>query len=67
MARIQRRVELWSHYPLAHQEDMQVLRYAPGQEYGCECSAVHAGGLHSLGPRHLPALTQLRPVPSETL
>ncbi|PNH11495.1 Prolyl 4-hydroxylase subunit alpha-1 [Tetrabaena socialis] len=32
--RIEKRIALWTHLPIQHQEDIQVLRYAQGQTYG---------------------------------
>lgn len=32
--RIERRISLVTHYPVSHQEDIQVLRYTKGQKYG---------------------------------
>ncbi|KAG2495664.1 hypothetical protein HYH03_006264 [Edaphochlamys debaryana] len=34
IAAIEQRVALWTHLPVAHQEDMQVLRYGPTNKYG---------------------------------
>ncbi|GAX73127.1 hypothetical protein CEUSTIGMA_g580.t1 [Chlamydomonas eustigma] len=31
---IEKRISLWTHLPLSHQEDIQVLRYQEGQTYG---------------------------------
>lgn len=39
--RIQRRVELWTHYPVENQEDPQVLRYAPGQSYATHYDSAY--------------------------
>ncbi|EFJ45289.1 prolyl 4-hydroxylase, partial [Volvox carteri f. nagariensis] len=34
ITRIEKRISLWTHLPIEHQEDIQVLRYAHGQTYG---------------------------------
>ncbi|KAG2495663.1 hypothetical protein HYH03_006263 [Edaphochlamys debaryana] len=34
IAAIEERVAIWSHFPVSHQEDMQVLRYGPTNKYG---------------------------------
>ncbi|GIL53146.1 hypothetical protein Vafri_8817, partial [Volvox africanus] len=34
ITRIEKRISLWTHLPIEHQEDIQVLRYARGQTYG---------------------------------
>jgi prolyl 4-hydroxylase len=33
LAALEERIALWTHLNVTHQEDPQVLRYAPGQEY----------------------------------
>lgn len=33
IAAVEERVSEWTNMPVSHQEDMQVLRYAPGQVY----------------------------------
>lgn len=38
--RIENRVAAWTHLPVVHQEDMQILRYGIGQQY-----KVHADTL----------------------
>ncbi|PNH08112.1 Prolyl 4-hydroxylase subunit alpha-3 [Tetrabaena socialis] len=40
IAAIEERLSLWSHLPVSHQEDMQVLRYGPTNKYG-----AHIDGL----------------------
>ena len=34
IASVEKRLELWSHYNVSYQEDMQVLRYSDMQKYG---------------------------------
>ncbi|KAG2494063.1 hypothetical protein HYH03_007706 [Edaphochlamys debaryana] len=46
IARIERRISLWTHLPVENQEDIQVLRYAHGQTYG----AHYDSGDSSLEP-----------------
>jgi len=33
VAALEERVAAWTGIPVSHQEDLQVLRYAPGQQY----------------------------------
>ena len=37
MTRVERRLELYTHINISHQEDVQILRYSDGEK--CECSA----------------------------
>lgn len=34
IAAVEKRLELWSHYNVSNQEDMQILRYSNFQKYG---------------------------------
>ena len=34
IAAIERRISMFTHIPVEHQEDIQVLRYSKGQKYG---------------------------------
>lgn len=52
---IQERVSAWTKLPVSHQEDMQVLRYALGQEYG-----AHYDSLDNDSPRIATVLLYLR-------
>lgn len=40
---IEERVALWTHLNVTHQEDLQVLRYAPGQKYGAHSDVLVEG------------------------
>ncbi|PNW86388.1 hypothetical protein CHLRE_02g084450v5 [Chlamydomonas reinhardtii] len=47
VTRIEKRISLWTHLPVEHQEDIQILRYAHGQTYGAHydsgASSDHVG------------------------
>ena len=34
ISRVEKRLELWTHHNISHQEDMQILRYSDMQKYG---------------------------------
>lgn len=53
--RIERRISLYTHVPVSHQEDIQVLRYEKTQTYGAHYDSVGAGltGRALLGPKTL--------------
>jgi len=55
MTAVEERLEQWTLLPLAHQEDMQILRYAPGQKYG-----AHYDSLDKDSPRIATVLLYLR-------
>lgn len=37
---MEERLAAWTHLPLPHQEDTQILRYGPGQKYGAHFDAL---------------------------
>ena len=48
--RIERRISLYTQLPLAHQEDIQVLRYVKGQKYGAHYDSAYDN--KEEGPHH---------------
>ena len=48
--RIERRISLYTQLPLAHQEDIQVLRYTKGQQYGAHYDSAYNN--KDAGPHH---------------
>ena len=53
--RVEERLAEWTKLPLSHQEDMQILRYAVGQQYG-----AHYDSLENDSPRIATVLLYLR-------
>mmetsp|Transcript_41173 Transcript_41173/g.122947 ORF Transcript_41173/g.122947 Transcript_41173/m.122947 type:complete len:322 (-) Transcript_41173:473-1438(-) len=51
IAGIERRIAVWTHTPLEHQEDVQVLRYTQGQQYQAHYDSMYddnaGGGPHN--------------------
>lgn len=40
---LEKRLELWSHYNVSHQEDIQILRYSNMQKYGAHMDVIEEG------------------------
>ncbi|KAG1665545.1 hypothetical protein FOA52_000691 [Chlamydomonas sp. UWO 241] len=49
--RIERRISLFTHLPISHQEDIQVLRYTAGQKYGAHYDSSYDKN-DKVGPKY---------------
>lgn len=54
------RLAHWTHLNMSHQEDMQILRYGPGQKYGAHMDVLEVGfGAPAPAPAlHIPPSTR---------
>jgi prolyl 4-hydroxylase len=49
--RIEQRIASWTHIPIEHQEDIQVLRYEHGQSYRAHYDSSYDKAPDGLGPK----------------
>ena len=48
--RVERRISLFTHVPIVHQEEIQVLRYTKGQKYSAHYDSSYDN--NDVGPHH---------------